>query len=163
MAFGIRPLCRHRQGAAALALVLEIFKKRILSVHEAGDDDRLDRWVRALGLDNVDALVAAARQPTLIVPANITFYPIHTSDNFLRKAAELFGRDLSEEAKEELLIEGNLVLKRTDMDIRFGDPSIRTSTGASSTGSYSATYSSTSTALMSCSRSSTRPAAGSNA
>ena len=30
-------------GAAALALVLEIFKKRILSVHEAGETDRLDR------------------------------------------------------------------------------------------------------------------------
>ncbi len=116
------PAFRHRQGAAALALVLEVFKKRILSVNAAGETERLDRWVRALGLANIDALVSAASQPTLVVPANITFYPIHTSDNFLRKAAELFGRDLSEETKEELLIESNLVLKRTDMDIRFGDP-----------------------------------------
>ncbi|MDP9139136.1 MAG: alpha/beta fold hydrolase, partial [Pseudomonadota bacterium] len=116
------PPFRHRQGAAALALMLEIFKQRILTVHAAGETDRLERWVRALGLQDIDALVTAATQPTLVVPANITFYPIHTSDNFLRRAAELFGRDLSEEAKEELLIEGNLVLKRTDMDIRFGEP-----------------------------------------
>jgi acyl-CoA synthetase (AMP-forming)/AMP-acid ligase II/esterase/lipase/1-acyl-sn-glycerol-3-phosphate acyltransferase len=116
------PPFRHRQGAAALALMLEIFKKRILTVDAAGDTERLERWVRALGLADIGALVAAARQPTLVVPANITFYPIHTSDNFLRRAAELFGRDLSEESKEELLIEGNLVLRRTDMDIRFGDP-----------------------------------------
>jgi len=110
----------HRQGAAALALVLEIFKKRIISVYEAGETDRLDRWVKALNLPDVAALIAAARQPTLIIPANITFNPIHTSDNILRKAAELFGRDVSEEVKAELLIESNLVFKRTDMDIRFG-------------------------------------------
>jgi acyl-CoA synthetase (AMP-forming)/AMP-acid ligase II/esterase/lipase len=113
---------KHRQGAAALALVLEMFKKRILSVYDSGDADRLDRWVKALGLTDVDALIAAAGQPTLIIPANITFNPIHTSDNILRKAAELFGRDMSEESKAELLIESNLVFKRTDMDIRFGKP-----------------------------------------
>jgi|GEM_PF-3536 len=113
---------KHRQGAAALALVLEIFKKRILSVHEAGETQRLERWVKALGLPDVAALMTAARQPTLVIPANITFNPIHTSDNILRKAAELFGREMSEETKAELLIESNLVFKRTDMDIRFGNP-----------------------------------------
>ncbi len=112
---------KHHQGAAATALTLEIFKKRILSVYEAGDTPRLHRWVGALGLDGVEALVAAARRPTLIVPANITFYPIHTSDNILRKGAELFSKDISGRAKEELLIESNLLLKRTDMDIRFGE------------------------------------------
>ena len=112
---------KHHQGAAATALTLEIFKKkRILSVHEAGDMRRLHRWVRALRLESIDALVAAAGQPTLLVPANITFYPIHTGDNILRKGAELFGQELNSRAKEELLIEGNLLLKRTDMDIRFG-------------------------------------------
>jgi acyl-CoA synthetase (AMP-forming)/AMP-acid ligase II/esterase/lipase len=113
---------KHRQGAAALALVLESFKKRIISVHEAGETDRLERWVHALGLKDIDELIAAARQPTLIIPANITFNPIHTGDNVFRKAAELFGRDISEDLKAELLIESNLVFKRTDMDIRFGKP-----------------------------------------
>jgi acyl-CoA synthetase (AMP-forming)/AMP-acid ligase II/esterase/lipase/1-acyl-sn-glycerol-3-phosphate acyltransferase len=112
---------KHHQGAAATALTLEIFKKRILSVQEAGDTRCLQRWVRALRLESIDALIRAARQPTLIIPANITFYPIHTGDNILRKGAELFGQDLSRRAKEELLIEGNLLLKRTDMDIRFGE------------------------------------------
>jgi acyl-CoA synthetase (AMP-forming)/AMP-acid ligase II/esterase/lipase len=118
----LRTAPKHRQGAAALACVLEIFKKRILSVYAAGEAERLDRWVKALGLADVETLIAAARQPTLIIPANITFNPIHTSDNILRKAAELFGREMSEETKAELLIESNLVFKRTDMDIRFGKP-----------------------------------------
>ncbi len=116
------PSSAHRNGAAALAVVLEIFKKRILSVQEAGDSARLDRWVAALGFADQPALIAAARKPTLVVPSNITFNPIHTGDNFLRKAAAFFSLDISEQAKEELLIEGNLLLRDTDMDIRFGQP-----------------------------------------
>ncbi len=112
----------HRNGAAALAVVLEIFKKRILSVHEEGDLARLDRWVNALGLAGHGELIEAARKPSLIVPANITFHPIHTGDNFLKKAAEFFSIKLGDKAKEELLVESNLVFRNTDMDIRFGQP-----------------------------------------
>ena len=118
---GLRTQYAHRNGAAALAVVLEIFKKRILSVHEAGDMQRLDRWVAALGLADQNALITAARKPSLIVPSNITFHPIHTGDNILRKAAEFFLK-VGEKAKEEFQIEGNLLLRNTDMDIRFGQP-----------------------------------------
>ncbi len=110
----------HRQGAAALAVVLELFKKRILSVVEAGDHERLDRWVAALGLADRDALLAAARKPTLMVPSNITFHPIHRGENFLLKAAEFLKFDLGKRGREELMVEGNLLLRKTDMDIRFG-------------------------------------------
>ncbi len=118
----VREPRKHRQGAAALAFVLEVFKKRILSVDEAGDVERLDRWVAALGLKDRPSLIAAARLPTLIVPANITFFPIHTGDNILSKAAEFFAGELEARTRDELLVEGNLVLRRTDMDIRFGKP-----------------------------------------
>ncbi|MBI3452098.1 MAG: alpha/beta fold hydrolase [Rhodospirillales bacterium] len=114
---------KHHSGAAVIALTLEMFKKRILSVQEAGETDRLLRWVRALGLADVDALLAAARQPTLIVPANITFYPLRVTDNILKKGVELFGKGMKEKFIEELLIEGNILFKNTDMDIQFG-PSI---------------------------------------
>ena len=112
---------KHHKGAAAIALTLEIFKKRILSVHQDGDTARLDRWRTALGLENIEALLGAARKPTLIVPSNITFFPIRITDNILRKGAELFAGNLKDKFKEELLIEGNILLKRTDMDIRFGE------------------------------------------
>ena len=113
---------KHHRGAAAIALALEVFKKRIVLVHEAGDAATLRRWVDALGLADVDALVAAARQPTLVVPGNITFYPIRNDDNILRKVASIFGGEIGPAAREELLIEGNIVLKDTDMDVRFGRP-----------------------------------------
>ncbi len=111
---------KHHKGAAVIALTLEVFKTRILSLHQAGDQPRLERWAKTLELDSVETLLVAARKPTLIVPANITFYPIRITDNILRKAAELFGRNLEQRAAEELLIEGNILLKNTDMDIRLG-------------------------------------------
>ena len=116
------PASAHRQAPRRLLWSWKVFKKRILSVHEAGDLERLGRWVTALGLPGQDAIIAAASKPTEIVPANITFFPIHTGDNFLRKAAEFFSLDIGEKAKEELLVEGNLLLRYTDMDIRFGQP-----------------------------------------
>ncbi len=112
----------HRQGAAALALVLEVFKKRILQVEEAGETERLDRWVAALGLADRAGLLAAARKPTLVVPSNITFHPIHRGENFLLKAADFFKFELGKRGREELMVEGNLLLRQTDMDIRFGRP-----------------------------------------
>lgn len=111
---------KHHKGAAALSVMLAIFKQRILSVHAASETSRLTRWVEALGLEDSDALIAAARRPTVIVPANITFFPIRASENFLNRAAKLFAKDLRAEFKEELRIEGNILFKETDMDIRFG-------------------------------------------
>ncbi len=115
---------KHHKGAAAIALTLEIFKKRILMVHQADDAPRLQRWVEALELDSVETLVAAARKRTLIVPGNITFYPIRNDENILSKGAALFGGDIGRAAQEELLIEGNILFKNTDMDVRFGRPII---------------------------------------
>jgi esterase/lipase len=113
---------KHHKGAAATALILEIFKRRILSLQEAGETARLARWVDALELEDQAALIAAARKPTRIVPANITFFPIRAEENIFKRVSDIFAKDLRDELREELLIEGNFILKQTDMDIRFGAP-----------------------------------------
>jgi esterase/lipase len=64
----------------------------------------------------------SALKPTSLIPANITFYPLRTSENLLIKAVDFFSDNLSLRQTEELLIEGNIVLKNTDMDIRMGKP-----------------------------------------
>jgi esterase/lipase len=117
-----RKIRKHHTGGAILALTLEVFKAAILRAHETGDMRRVRAWVEEVGLESEEALIAAARRPTLIVPAAITFYPIRANDNVLRKAAELLSRGLSRRLSEELLIEGNILLEDTDMDIRLGDP-----------------------------------------
>jgi len=111
---------KQHTGAAVVALALATFKAAVNDAHARGDNRRIDTWAERLELPDRGALLAAARRPTLIIPANITFYPIRVDDNLLRRGAELLNRGLSRRLSEELLIEGNILLKHTDMDIRLG-------------------------------------------
>lgn len=112
----------HHAGAAVLAQVLETLKGGLLQAERRGDTALLAHWARELGFERSDALLEAARLPTLIVPTTITFYPIRVKDNLLRRGTELFRRGLSRKTTEELLVEGNILLRDTDMDLRLGAP-----------------------------------------
>jgi len=113
---------KQHTGAAVLGLALEAFKRAVVKAHEAGHWRRIDAWAESLELVSGTELLDAARRPTHIVPANITFYPIRVRDNLLRQGAELLNRGLSRRLSEELLIEGNILLRDTDMDIRLCKP-----------------------------------------
>ncbi len=113
---------KQHTGAAVVAQAVEAFRSTVRRAAEEGREDRLAAWAEALGVDGSEALVETARRPTLIVPANITFYPIRIEENWLQRGAELFSRGLDPRFAEELLIEGNILLRDTDMDIRLGEP-----------------------------------------
>ncbi len=113
---------KHHTGAAVLGLSVEAMKEAIKDAYKNGNQRRIEAWTEYAGLDSAEELIRAAERPTRIVPANITFYPIRVSDNLLRKGAELINRGISRRLSEELLIEGNILLKDTDMDIRLGTP-----------------------------------------
>ncbi len=109
-------------GPAVLGQGVETFKAAIRHAHSQNDVALLRQWKDALQIDSIDQLIAVANKPTLMVPANITFYPIRSSENLLFKGVELFSDRMSLRQSEELLIEGNIMLKNTDMDIRMGTP-----------------------------------------
>lgn len=112
---------KHHTGAALLAMALERFKTRIRIAAANGNQKQLETWRESLNLDSIEDLLKTANKPTNIIPANITFYPIHVDDNILRRGIEIFNKKkLSQRASEEILIESNLILKNTDMDIRLG-------------------------------------------
>ena len=113
---------KHHRGGAVLALTLDIFKWRIRTLFERNDMERIERWVKSLGLESKEVLYDRALEPTLVVPANITFYPIRIDDNLLSRGADLLSKGLSDKFIEELVIEGNLLFRDTDMDIRLSDP-----------------------------------------
>jgi esterase/lipase len=113
---------KQHTGSAVLGQGVETFKAAIRYAHQSNNSDQLSRWKDELLIDSIGQLLAVAMKPTIIIPANITFYPIRTSENLLFKAAELFSANLSLRETEELLIEGNIMLKNTDMDIRMGTP-----------------------------------------
>ena len=113
---------KQHTGSAVLGQGVDAFKAAIRYAHQSKNTAILSRWKDELQLDSVNQLLAVAMKPTIIIPANITFYPIRSSENLLFKAAELFSKNLSLRETEELLIEGNIMLKNTDMDIRMGTP-----------------------------------------
>lgn len=113
---------KHHAGAAVLATAVDTFKLAVLTAEKSQDWKRIDAWVEMLGVKNRAHLLFAARRPTRIIPGNITFYPISPSDNFLNKSAGFLNPELSAEVNEQLIIEANLLLKNTDMDMRLGNP-----------------------------------------
>ncbi|MGR9116214.1 MAG: alpha/beta fold hydrolase [Gammaproteobacteria bacterium] len=113
---------KHHTGAAVLAQGLEAFKATVRNAYCTKDYEQLLRWKEQLQLDSLEQLLTAALKPTLIIPSNITFYPIRSSENLLQKGIEFLSHGLSLRQTEELLIEGNIILKDTDMDVRMGAP-----------------------------------------
>ena len=113
---------KHHTGAAVLAQGIEVFKTMIRDAYADQNQAQLLQWKEELQLDSLDQLLTSALKPTLIIPSNITFYPIRSSDNLLLTGVELFAGNLSVRQTEELLVEGNIILKNTDMDIRMGTP-----------------------------------------
>lgn len=113
---------KHHSGAARLAVGLQVFKFAVMQRLARAHHAEIEHWAEQLGLPSTQLLVERARRPVTVVPANITFYPLRVDDNFLRRGADLVFGKLSPRAMEELIIEGNLFFKATDMDIRLGDP-----------------------------------------
>ena len=113
---------KHHRGPAVIALALDAFKTALLQDYAVGKYHRIERWAEQLGFDDVEHLMMKAIKPTVIVPSHITFYPIRVSDNILHRGVRLFNRSINKRFAEELIIEGNLLFKHTDMDIRFSRP-----------------------------------------
>lgn len=111
---------QHR-GAAVLALMLDLVKRRIGDLFDAGDEDGIAHWCDQLKITRAELEIAVAK-PTLIVPGNITFYPLRTNSNWIITMAQLALGHLSPAALDEMTIETNILLYKTDMDLRFNRP-----------------------------------------
>jgi esterase/lipase len=113
---------KHHRGAAVIALAMDAFKNALLQDFSAGKTDNIKRWAEQLGFEDSESLMMRALKPTTIVPSHITFYPIRVNDNILHQAARLLNKGINKRFAEELIVEGNLLFKHTDMDIRFAKP-----------------------------------------
>lgn len=113
---------KHHRGSAVIALALDAFKTALLRDFSTGNYSQVERWAEQLEFDTTEHLMIKALKPTVIVPSQITFYPIRVNDNILNQAVKLFSKGINKRFAEELIIEGNLLFKDTDMDIRFSKP-----------------------------------------
>lgn len=107
-------------GAAVLALRAEFYRHKLscLDARPGGDEE----LVRAFEHFNLAPGADVLSKRTVIIPVNITYFPIRARDNFLLRTARLFARDLGVRAAEELSVEGTVLSEDTDIDITLGEP-----------------------------------------
>lgn len=110
---------RPKTGAANFALRCEFYRKRL-------------EWLKKSNIEEFERIRANFEIPpdsdidfsqkTYIVPVNLTYYPIRARENAVNKLASYFVEGISERVREEIMMEGAMLLDGVDIDIRFGNP-----------------------------------------
>jgi len=114
-------------GAALIALTVQRYQDALRHALRTGEN--LERLCTTLGLHTLSpaSLQAIAHRPAAIVPLNVTYYPLNPQANLMtswltRLVPALMHADLRERLVEELTVEGSMLLKGVDMDLRLGAP-----------------------------------------
>ena len=118
---------RPHSGAGIIALTVQRYRDALRRALQDGTN--LDTMCRTLGFANATAreLERVAYGPTQIVPLNMTYYPLNPRDNLIkslatRLAPNLIRSDMGERILEELTVEGSMLLKGVEVDMRLGIP-----------------------------------------
>ncbi len=114
---------QHRRGphtgASALALRAAYYRARIHHLQEHSNEKELRNILERFDLHSVEEVT---RHRTVIIPVNITYYPIRARDNIFLRGARKVAGDLSSRALAELSVEGTVLAEDTDIDVTCGDP-----------------------------------------
>lgn len=106
-------------GAAMLALKAEISKRQYLAAVDSHDTEKMEHYESRYAIESPDAV---CRDDVLMVPVNITYYPLRPDTNILNRVAKWIQPELSARVEEELQVEGTILLGDSDMSIHFGQP-----------------------------------------
>lgn len=108
------------KGAAILALRAEFYRHKLECIYNSPKQEGLGKIKEMFAIENVERIVG---KRTVIIPVNVTYFPIRARDNIVLRMATAFSKnDLSERAFEELSVEGTLLSGDSDIDITLGDP-----------------------------------------
>ena len=105
-------------GAAVLAMQAELLKQEYKKAQKAGDIVKVRQMREKYFMQPNEG---TSYRNTVVVPINITYTPIRTGVNPLMSIGEKFVEKIDERIKEELEIEGNILLN-SEIHIRFDDP-----------------------------------------
>lgn len=106
-------------GSAIIALKAQYYREKIRYLVENGCENELGDIKKEFFLKDADITKLLSRE-TYIVPVNITYYPIRSKDNAIKKFVEKFAKKIPERFEEELEVEGTMLSKGVDIDINFG-------------------------------------------
>ncbi len=108
-------------GAAVLALRAEFYRRELARLAEAPEPDEraIQDVLSRFGLESAEQ---ALSRHTVIIPVNISYFPVRSGENLFLRLAKRASPDLSPRALEELSVEGTVLSADTDIDITFGEP-----------------------------------------
>ncbi len=109
---------RMHTGSAVLAMKAELLKQEYKEAQQAGDVIKV-RSMREKYF--IDANEHVAYKNTVVIPVNITYVPIRPGVNPLMSIGDKFVDHIDDRIKEELEIEGNILLD-SEMHIHFDKP-----------------------------------------
>ncbi len=107
------------EEAAALAIRAAYCRARFRAPQRRESQEEVTRTLQRFGLENTEAVEA---RRTVIIPLNITYYPIRLRDNLFIRAAEHLGRHANAQTLSEISVQGSVLDETIEIDISFGEP-----------------------------------------
>ncbi len=112
-------------GSAVLALQVLMYGELYRHARQTGDQAGVELLERKFRFgEHASSRAARGGLPATlsIVPINITYYPMRPGMNLLYRLARTLIKKMPAVLAEELTIEGNFLLKETDINVYFGKP-----------------------------------------
>ena len=103
-------------GSALIAIKSELLRNELNKLLKLEDEEGLKKFYKRYEINPDEKLINTS---TAVVPVTITYVPIRPGDNTIAKIALKFINKLSNKLKEELEIEGNILL-HSEINIHFG-------------------------------------------
>lgn len=107
-----------RTGSASLAMNAELLKQEYKQAQHDGDIIKVRQMREKYFMDPKEGV---AYKNTVVIPVNITYAPIRSGTNPLMGIGGTFVEEIDARIKEELEIEGNILLN-SEIHIRFDKP-----------------------------------------
>ena len=107
-----------RTGSAVLAMQAELLKQEFKEAQKAGDILKVREMREKYYIDPTERV---SYRSTIIIPVNITYVPIRPGENAFMGIGKRFVEKMNARIKEELEIEGNILLN-SEIHITFDKP-----------------------------------------
>jgi len=105
-------------GAAVMAMQAELLKQEYKKAQQAGDIIKVKEMREKYFMQPNER---TSYTNTVVVPVNITYTPLRTGVNPLMSIGDKFVENIDDRIKEELEIEGNILLN-SEIHVRFDNP-----------------------------------------
>ncbi len=107
-------------GAGLLALRAEFYRAKLAHFLEEGNAEAVNEYMAYFGIASYEKAMECAQMESVIIPVNITYFPIRARNNIVNRLAHLFVEKLPDRIEEELEVEGTMLSEGVDIDINFG-------------------------------------------